>query len=166
MKSEAPPLDPRSERGEESWNTFVSDRYWVSQTPCPRRFPLPLEKGEGEGEGSFRLHHHLGERDEARRAPRTTEICPYNVSGIRFNWSMRSSHSHHAVGFALALACAAQAATYEVAQQNPQASDDGPGTTDQPWKTIARAADKVGPADVVVIHGGVYRERVVAKSNG
>ena len=66
----------------------------------------------------------------------------------------------------LALASVLHAATYEVAQQNPQASDDAPGTAERPWKTITRAAEKAGPGDVVVIRGGVYRERVVVKTSG
>lgn len=74
--------------------------------------------------------------------------------------------SYHAAGFALALGSALQAATYEVAQQNPQASDDAPGTAERLWKTIAKAAEKAGPGDVVVIRGGVYRERVLAKTSG
>ena len=74
--------------------------------------------------------------------------------------------SYHAVGLALALGGARQAATYEVALENPQASDDAPGTSERPWKTIATAAEKASPGDVVVIRGGVYRERVLAKTSG
>lgn len=61
-----------------------------------------------------------------------------------------------------------QAATYEVAQQNPAASDTAvaAGSTQQPWKTIAKAVEKAGPGDVVLIHGGVYREAVLIKNNG
>lgn len=70
------------------------------------------------------------------------------------------------MGLALMLAASLPAATYEVAQQNPQASDDAPGSADRPWKTIARAAEKAGPGDVVLIRGGVYRERVVVKKDG
>lgn len=79
---------------------------------------------------------------------------------------MLSFRSYHAVGAALALGSALPAATYEVAQQNSQASDDAPGTAERPWKTIAKAAEKAGPGDVVVIRGGVYRERVLVKTSG
>ena len=79
---------------------------------------------------------------------------------------MRSWHFYYAMGFALTLACATRAATYEVAPENPQAGDDNPGTAQQPWKTISKAAEKAGAGDVVVIRGAVYRERVVLKSNG
>jgi hypothetical protein len=58
------------------------------------------------------------------------------------------------------------AATYEVAQHNPQASDDGGGTSERPWKTISRAAAQVGPGDQVIIRDGIYREQVVVKQNG
>ncbi len=66
----------------------------------------------------------------------------------------------------LALGVSVRAATYEVAQRNPQASDDGAGTREQPWKTISRAADNAGPGDTVMLREGVYRERVVLKKNG
>ena len=58
------------------------------------------------------------------------------------------------------------AETYEVAQRNPQASDSGGGTTEQPWKTISKAANTVKPGDKVIICDGVYREGVVVKTSG
>ncbi|MCZ7638071.1 MAG: right-handed parallel beta-helix repeat-containing protein [Verrucomicrobia bacterium] len=64
------------------------------------------------------------------------------------------------------LACFGQTATYEVAQRHPQASDEAPGTAERPWKTIGRAAAAAGPGDLVVIRGGVYRERVLVKASG
>jgi hypothetical protein len=57
-------------------------------------------------------------------------------------------------------------ATYIVAQDHPKASDDGPGTADQPWKTIAKAAASVAPGDTVMVHAGTYRERVLIKASG
>jgi hypothetical protein len=67
---------------------------------------------------------------------------------------------------ALASGISLSAATYEVAQRNPRANDDGPGTVEQPWKTIAKAADTAQPGDVILLRGGVYRERVVVKTSG
>jgi hypothetical protein len=67
---------------------------------------------------------------------------------------------------ALALIVSVQAATYEVAQRNPQASDGGDGSREQPWKTISRAAANVAPGDTVVIRDGTYREQVVLKTSG
>jgi hypothetical protein len=58
------------------------------------------------------------------------------------------------------------AATYEVAQQHPQASDDGPGTAERPWKTIAKATERARTGDLVRIRGGVYRERLLVRSSG
>jgi Right handed beta helix region len=58
------------------------------------------------------------------------------------------------------------AASYEVAQRHPQASDDGPGTRERPWKTLAKAVSSLGPGDTVLIRGGVYRERIVIKAGG
>ena len=66
----------------------------------------------------------------------------------------------------LALGVSVSAKTYEVAQRNPQASDEGEGTRERPFKTIARAAEITGPGDKVVIHDGTYRETVVAKTSG
>jgi hypothetical protein len=58
------------------------------------------------------------------------------------------------------------ATTYEVAQRDPKASDEGPGTAEQPWKTIGKAAATLGLGDTVLIRGGVYREEVVLRSSG
>ena len=59
-----------------------------------------------------------------------------------------------------------QAATYAVAQRDPKATDDGPGTAARPWKTFAKATQMAGPGDLVLISDGVYRERVVVKTSG
>ena len=67
---------------------------------------------------------------------------------------------------ALVLSVSVQAATFEVAQRSPQASDGGDGTRERPWKTINRAAAKVAPGDIVVIRDGIYREQVVIKTSG
>ena len=58
------------------------------------------------------------------------------------------------------------AATYEVAQQHPQANDEGPGTPERPWKSLGRAASAVRAGDLVVVHDGNYRESVVVKASG
>ena len=57
-------------------------------------------------------------------------------------------------------------AIYEVAQRNPKASDDGDGSADRPWKSIAKAVEKVVAGDKVIIRDGIYRESVVVKSSG
>ena len=78
---------------------------------------------------------------------------------------MLSLRWHHVVGLTLALGTALPAATYEVAQQNPQARDDGPGTTERPWKTVGHAVENAAPGDLVIVRGGVYRERVLVKTS-
>jgi rhamnogalacturonyl hydrolase YesR len=60
----------------------------------------------------------------------------------------------------LAGAAGARAATYHVAQGAAGAADDGPGTSDAPWKTISKATEILQPGDTVLIHAGVYREHV------
>lgn len=49
---------------------------------------------------------------------------------------------------------------YHVACEQPGASDDSSGTEDQPFATIGRAAAILQPGEMVIVHGGVYRECV------
>lgn len=60
----------------------------------------------------------------------------------------------------------ATGATYTVAQRDSKASDDGPGTLEQPWKTIGKAAANARAGDTIVIRDGVYRESVELKTSG
>jgi len=53
-----------------------------------------------------------------------------------------------------------------VARQHPRAADENPGTCDQPLRTIGRAAGLLQPGEKVVIHEGVYRERVAPARGG
>lgn len=57
---------------------------------------------------------------------------------------------------------------FVVDQQHPHASDTGPGTADEPWATISRAAQSgvLHPGDAVVIREGVYRESVRPAEGG
>ncbi|MCC7293252.1 MAG: right-handed parallel beta-helix repeat-containing protein [Phycisphaerales bacterium] len=62
-------------------------------------------------------------------------------------------------------------ATYYVDVNHPNASDENPGTEDQPFRTIQRAADIVSPGDTTNIKPGVYtrpqgRNRVVEIQRG
>ncbi len=61
---------------------------------------------------------------------------------------------------------AAPAADYHVATTHPAASDDGPGTADKPWKTVAKAAAVAHAGDTVFIHAGTYAESVTVKNQG
>ncbi|WP_420457128.1 right-handed parallel beta-helix repeat-containing protein [Rubrivirga sp.] len=58
--------------------------------------------------------------------------------------------------------------TYVVDGSDPSASDGNPGTSDQPWRTISRAAraGALRPGDAVLIRAGVYREAVRPASGG
>jgi len=71
-----------------------------------------------------------------------------------------------AVLFVALSASAGMAATYHVAQQAPNASDDSPGTAERPFQTIAKAAQIVEPGDVVIVKPGVYREAVPLRRSG
>jgi hypothetical protein len=55
---------------------------------------------------------------------------------------------------------------YHVAATHPRASDANPGTADEPWSTIGRAAELLQPGQKVVVHAGVYREQVVPRRSG
>ncbi len=61
---------------------------------------------------------------------------------------------------------AAEGRTLVVAQLHPAASDDNPGTAEQPFKTISRAAREAQPGDLVRIEDGVYRETVLVEQSG
>ncbi|MBL7043597.1 MAG: right-handed parallel beta-helix repeat-containing protein, partial [Pirellulaceae bacterium] len=57
-------------------------------------------------------------------------------------------------------------AVYHVAGQDVRASDENTGSGDRPFKTIMRACQVVEPGDTIVVHQGIYRERVVLKRSG
>jgi hypothetical protein len=41
---------------------------------------------------------------------------------------------------------------------SPDASDANPGTQEQPWKTLAQAANTAQAGDTVWIKAGIYQE--------
>lgn len=53
-----------------------------------------------------------------------------------------------------------------VARNNPQASDDNPGTMERPLKTINEAAQLLQPGEKVIVHEGVYRECIQPAKGG
>ena len=52
------------------------------------------------------------------------------------------------------------ARTYYVDARHPAASDRNPGSREQPFATINRAAQVLQPGERVVVAAGVYRERI------
>ena len=56
--------------------------------------------------------------------------------------------------------------TYYVEGANPMASDNNPGTQEQPFATINRAAQVVGPGQRVIVAAGTYRGRVCPARGG
>jgi hypothetical protein len=85
------------------------------------------------------------------KAPQTfaeNDILP-DGTVFRF-WEQSQRHSH----------------TYHVAQGNPQASDENPGSEERPWRTISKAAAVLQPGERVVVHRGVYREWVQPERGG
>lgn len=55
------------------------------------------------------------------------------------------------------LGCILYAAEYHVSLSG---ADVGPGSAEQPFRTISRAAEQAQPGDTVTVHEGIYRERV------
>ena len=51
-------------------------------------------------------------------------------------------------------------------QRDPNASDDNPGTADEPWRTIGKAAAILQPGERVIVHAGIYREWVKPAQGG
>ena len=56
--------------------------------------------------------------------------------------------------------------TYVVDQMHPEASDENPGTAQNPFRTIGRAAETLLPGERVIVKSGVYREEVVPRRGG
>ncbi len=67
------------------------------------------------------------------------------------------------VGIGLLMVTGALATNYYV---SPSGDDDNPGTIDQPWATIQKAADEAGPGDTVFVRDGVYYEQVQINVSG
>ncbi|MEX0745532.1 MAG: right-handed parallel beta-helix repeat-containing protein [Phycisphaeraceae bacterium] len=58
------------------------------------------------------------------------------------------------------------AGEYVVDAQHPAASDQNPGTSDEPWRTVQHAADTVEPGDTVYVMEGQYDEQVLIRTSG
>lgn len=66
----------------------------------------------------------------------------------------------------LGLAVAVPAAEYYVTPGQAVATDDGPGTAAQPFRTLAKACQVAGPGDTVFLGAGVYREPLAPRQSG
>jgi len=110
-----------------------------------------------------------GESQAARCTPLTDVMIMRDTGRSR---TLRALLGTPALTASLAFAAvvwaqtAAAANVYYVAQQHPAASNENPGTADQPFKSISRAATQVKPGDRVVIEDGVYRECVRVETSG
>jgi hypothetical protein len=83
------------------------------------------------------------------------------------NMSYRFCRILRALAFIVPLCShSAQSAALVVSQHDPNASDIGPGTESRPFKTIAPAAERAQPGDTVLVHAGIYRERVTPARGG
>jgi len=58
------------------------------------------------------------------------------------------------------------ARVWVVSQNNPVANDSNPGTSDYPFLTISKATLIAMPSDTVLVHAGIYRERVAPERGG
>ena len=64
------------------------------------------------------------------------------------------------------LAAAGQARTLVVDNRNTGAADTNPGTAEAPFRTISAAARQASAGDTVLVHAGLYRERVTPVAGG
>ena len=64
---------------------------------------------------------------------------------------------------ALVLSFSISAKEYHVAKQG---ADSNSGNADSPFLTIQKAADMAQPGDVIIVHKGVYRERITPARGG
>ena len=71
-----------------------------------------------------------------------------------------------AIVLVAAAASQAEARTWVVAAAHAQADDAGPGTAERPFRSIAPAALAAEPGDTVLVHPGLYRQRVVPARGG
>ena len=71
-----------------------------------------------------------------------------------------------AIALATAVAPRVEARTWVVAATHARADDAGPGTEERPFRTIAPAALAAQPGDTILVHPGVYRQRVVPARGG
>ncbi|MBT4819704.1 MAG: right-handed parallel beta-helix repeat-containing protein, partial [Lentisphaerae bacterium] len=62
------------------------------------------------------------------------------------------------------LTAAVTAAEYHVSKTT--GSDDGPGTSQTPFRTLAKGTSRLQPGDDLIIHGGVYREPMALPRSG
>ncbi len=60
----------------------------------------------------------------------------------------------------------AVAKVYLVEQNNPDATDEGPGSAWIPFRTISRAMQSLDAGDTVLIFPGIYRETAVLRQSG
>jgi hypothetical protein len=67
---------------------------------------------------------------------------------------------------ALVLALTSGAASGGVFFVAPDGNDGAPGTSEQPWRTLAKAVDAASPGDTVYIRAGVYNERLMPRTSG
>jgi parallel beta-helix repeat protein len=71
------------------------------------------------------------------------------------------------LAFLTILTGTAGAATYYVDNQNPAASDAGPGTPATPYRTISAAVSQHGgPGTTILVSPGTYREQVSVSASG
>ncbi|MFC1717818.1 right-handed parallel beta-helix repeat-containing protein [Candidatus Poribacteria bacterium] len=55
---------------------------------------------------------------------------------------------------------------YHVACEHPEASDENPGTEDNPFATISKAAETLQPGEKVIVYEGIYRECISPARGG
>ncbi len=86
--------------------------------------------------------------------------------GIGYAADMSKPLVRPAAGLSLLLCALARCAGAAEIHVSPAGNDAHPGTAEQPLRTLSRAAATVGPGDVCILHGGVYRETLMPARSG
>jgi|APSaa5957512622_1039677.scaffolds.fasta_scaffold06421_2 hypothetical protein len=118
-----------------------------------------------QSEGRPPYKQKTARRTRQPRRKRAMRTClPFLHRASRVTGQSRRPRAAAWIVFAfLAACCLLPAAEYVVA---PNGSDDGPGSREAPWKTLAHAAETMVAGDLCLIRDGIYRESVVLKRSG
>ena len=155
--SPSPQPSPKGRGRRLAWWSTKPESFLLGENGLSCSLSLWERVGRGTALKRLRPHRRCEKYSAAEVKPRRSFLigAPIGLESLLL-----------AVWFLLPASSAVSAATYVVAQRHPKASDSGPGTAEQPWKTLSAAAEHAAPGDQVLIQDGDYRETVVVKASG
>jgi parallel beta-helix repeat protein len=117
----------------------------------------PFRRQAVGGAGKGQVAVRASEPDPATIAQRRAAVSCQTVP-----WLLGAA----VLALASALSSLAGAVTLHVDQNNPQCTDSGPGTAQQPFCTISAAVPPVAAGDTVIVRPGIYGEGVRISKSG